>query len=242
MIERFNAVVLRMIKYSDSLMIADVYTQSRGRLSFLVPVSRSKRSKVRSVLFQPLSMLTFNAAYREGKGLCRLVDAQPYAYYSTIPYDVVKSSIALYLAEMLSNILHEEGENEPLFAYLDYALNWFDSAREGYADFHILFLVHLTRYLGISPNVESFVPGSCFDLLAGCLVSKPPLHAQYLSPEDTRNFIALLNVDFDALPSVALNRKARGEYLTLLQNYYRLHIPGFSEPKSAEVLREIFDY
>lgn len=242
MVERFNAVVLRTIKYSDSLMVADVYTQSRGRMSFLVPVSRSKRSKVRSVLFQPLSMLTFNAPYREKGGLSRLADVQPYSLYSTIPYDVVKSAIALYLAEMLSNILYEEGDNEPLFAYLDYAFNWFDNAESGYSDFHILFLLHLTRYLGISPNVEMPASNSYFDLLAGCLVGERPLHPQFLSPEDTRNFIALMELDFDSLSTVTLNRRARGEYLTLLQNYYHLHIPGFSEPRSAEVLRELFNY
>ena len=72
MIEKFEGIVLRTLKYSDGLMIADIYTAQRGRMSFLVPVSHSKRTKVRSVLFQPLSMLTFTATVKAGRNLSRI--------------------------------------------------------------------------------------------------------------------------------------------------------------------------
>ncbi len=241
MVEKFHGVVLRTIKYSDTLMIADIYTQSHGRMSFLVPISRSKKTKVRSVLFQPLSMLSFSAPYRRGKSLARLTDVAPYTLYSSIPYEITKSSVALYLAEFLSNVLREECENEALFTFIDYALNWFDEAKENYSDFHIVFLLQLTRYLGIFPNIENYKKGDYFDLDAGTLVSERPLHPQYLSSEDTYNFVSLLKVDFASLHTISLNRKVRGAYLTLLQNYYRLHIPDFPELKSTDVLRELFD-
>ena len=107
MVEIINGVVLRTIKYSDNLMIADIYTLQHGRRSFLLPVTRSKRSRVRSVLFQPLSIITFSAS-TNARSLARISDAQPLLLYSTIPYDVVKSSIALYLAEVLTYALHEQ--------------------------------------------------------------------------------------------------------------------------------------
>ena len=144
MLERFDGIVLRTQKYSDSLMIADIYTRTRGRLSFLVPVSRSRQSKVRSVLFQPLSMLTFMASYRKGKQLSRISDVQPYAVYSNIPYDVVKSSIALFLSELLTYSLREEGEDEMLFNFLDRSFMLFDNLEKGYADFHIVFLSNVS--------------------------------------------------------------------------------------------------
>ena len=131
MIERLNGVVLRTVKYSDTLMIADMYTQSYGRMSFLVPVSRSKRARVRSVLFQPLSMLSFTANVRQGKALSRLSDVQPYPLFSSLPFDVSKSSVAVYLSEFLSYALREDDEHEALFAFIDYALHWFDEARSG---------------------------------------------------------------------------------------------------------------
>lgn len=238
--ERFCGIVLRTIKYSDNLMIADVFTRSHGRMSFLVPVSRNRASRVRSVLFQPLSILSFSAPFRRGKSLVRVSDVQPYVLYSSLPYDVVKSSIALFLAEFLTYVLREEGENEPLFAFLDYAFSWFDETESGYADFHILFMAQLTKFLGIYPNVEDFSPGCFFDLVAGFIVKEHPLHSQYLFPDDTENFVYFLKLDFNSLKNVSLNRATRGEYLTLLLNYYRLHIPDFPELKSTAVLHELF--
>ncbi len=240
MIESLNGIVLRTIKHSDTLMIADILTQSHGRMSFLVPMSRSRRSGVRNVLFQPLSMLTFSAPVGR-RGLSRLSEVQPYYLYSSIPYDVYKSAIALYLSEFLCAVLREEGKNEALFAYLDYAFCWFDEAQDGYSDFHIVFLLQLTRFIGIFPNVEGARKGSYFDLAAGCIVNEHPLHNQFLTPDDTVNFIELLEVGFDSIGRLAMNRKARREYLALINNYYSLHIPDFPLLRSAEVLRELFD-
>ena len=91
MTEKFEGIVLRTFKYSDSLMVADIYTKSRGRLSFLVPVSHSKRSKVRNVLFQPLSMLSFTASFKKG-AMSRVQEVQPYNMLLSLQGDVVKSS------------------------------------------------------------------------------------------------------------------------------------------------------
>ena len=241
MVETLTGIVLRTIKYSDNLMIADMYTRERGRASFLVPVSRGKRTKVRSVMFQPLSMLTFTANAGRGKSLPRLSEVQPYVIYDTVPYDVAKSAVAIYIAEYLVAVLREEGENEALFAYLDYALCFFDGMRAPCADFHIVFLLQLTRFLGIYPNVEGAAGNRYFDLQAGTLVGESPLHSHYLTPEDTRNFIGMLRIDFDSMHGLSLNRKARGEYLALIQNYYSLHVPDFPDIKSSDVLRELFD-
>ena len=149
MVEKFEGIVLSTLKYNDGLMIADLYTSQRGRMSFLVPVSYSKRSRVRSVLFQPLSMLSFTATVKTGRTLSRIGEVQPYSMYSSINNDVVKSSIALYLAELLSYALREDGRDDALFTFLDRSFTLFDNLEHGYADFHLVFMVQLLRFLGI---------------------------------------------------------------------------------------------
>lgn len=241
MVKNFTGIVLRTIKHSDNLMIADMYTLSRGRMAFAVSISRGRKSKVRNVLFQPLSTLSFNANCTRHSSLPRLSEAYPLTIYSSIQTDVIKTAIALYLSEFLCLVLREEEENEPLFRYLDYAFSWFDEAQKGYSDFHIIFLLHLTRFLGIFPNIEDVDNGRWFDLAAGSIVNEHPLHSHYLPEHETQNFIRLLNADFDSAGTFALNRKSRSAYLTLIEEYYSLHIPGFSTIKSGEVLRELFD-
>ena len=241
MLERFDGIVLRTQKYSDSLMIADIYTRTRGRLSFLVPVSRSRQSKVRSVLFQPLSMLTFMASYRKSKQLSRISDVQPYAVYSNIPYDVVKSSIALFLSELLTYSLREEGEDEMLFNFLDRSFMLFDNLESGYADFHIVFMSQLLRHLGVYPNLDGNTPYSYLDLAHGTVVRDHPLHPDFLMPQEAQDFIPVLQTGYESMHALSLNRGLRGRYLAILLTYYRLHIPDFPKLKSFEVLKELFD-
>jgi DNA repair protein RecO (recombination protein O) len=241
MIEKFEGIVLRTLKYSDGLMIADIYTAQRGRMSFLVPVSHSKRSKVRSVLFQPLSMLTFTATVKAGRNLSRIGEVQPFSMYSSITNDVVKSSIALYLAELLTFALREDGSDDSLFTFLDRSFTLFDNLEHGYADFHLVFMVQLLRFLGIYPNLEDYTPGCYFDLAHGCTTREHPLHPHFLLPENAAIFVDLLHTGYDSMHLLSLNRKLRGEFLATLSLYYQLHIPEFPELKSAAVLRELFD-
>ncbi len=240
MVENYKGIVLRCIKYSDNLMITDVYTLEKGRLSFLLPVSHGKRSRVRNVLFQPLSLIELTASVHVRRRLSRITDARPMQIYSSIPLDVVKSSIAMYLAEVLTHALREEERDEALFNYIDRALTWFDSVPEGYADFHLVFMSQLLRFLGIYPNIENLAPNSYFDMQAGCLVREHPLHPHFLMPHSTAGFVQLLGANFLSVRSLALNKERRGEFLAVLEEYYRLHIPEFPSIRSGEVLRELF--
>ena len=239
MIENFDGIVLRTVKYSDSLMIADMYTRSHGRLAFLVPVSHSKRSKVRSVLFQPLSMLSFTAPFKKGV-MSRVQEVRPYSMFLSLQGDVVKSSMALYLSELLSCSLREGGEDESLFNFLDRSLTLLDTLEAGYSDFHLVFMVQLLRYLGIYPNLEGYSANSYFDLQQGCMTGVQPLHGNYLSPAEAASFVELLRTGYDTMHMLSLNRGLRGRYLAILTLYYRLHIPEFPQLKSIDVLHELF--
>ena len=241
MIEKFDGIVLRTIKYSDNLMIADVYTRTHGRQSFLVPVSHSKRGRVRCVLFQPLAMLSFTASYKKERALSRVTDVQPYSVYSTIPFDVVKSSIALYLSELLAYSLQEQSNDESLFIFLDSSFALFDTLESGYADFHLVFMVQLLRFLGIFPNLDDYTQYSYIDLVQGTAVNVHPLHGNFLMPQMAVPFVNLLRTDYSTMHRLSLNRKLRGELLAILTDYYRLHIPDFPKLKSMEVLKELFD-
>ena len=241
MTEIFEGIVLRTLKYSDNLMIADIYTRSHGRLSFLLPVSSSSRGRARRVLLQPLSMISFTANYKKGKSLARISDVQPYMLYSTVQSDVVKSSIALFLSELLVYSLREEGDDESLFNFLDRSFVLFDNLEECHADFHLVFMVQLLRYIGIYPNLENYTQRSYIDLLQGCAVNEHPLHPDFLMPQDALAFVQLLRTGYDSMHMLSLNRKLRGEYLAILLKYYRLHIPDFPQLKSMDVLRELFD-
>lgn len=242
MLQKMQGVVLRTLKYKDTSMIVDIYTESMGRTSFLVAVSRSRKAPLRSVLFQPLALVEFEADIRPNRTLYKVKEVRPLHTFTSLPYHPMKSAVALFLSEFLYRAVREEGENRPLFAYLQHSVRWLDACERGYANFHLVFLIRLSRFLGLYPNLENYRHGDYFDLLNACFTPLKPLHhAYYLMPEEAARLLPLVRMNFDTMHLFRMNRMERNRCLTVLNDYYRLHLPGFPELKSLEVLRELFD-
>lgn len=242
MLQKTIGVVLHTLKYNDTSIIVEMYTELSGRASFVVKVPRSRKAAVKSALFQPLALLEIEADYRPNTTLYRIREAKSYYPYSSIPYDPYKSSIALFLSEFLYRAVREEAENRPLFAYLQHSMVWLDECREGFANFHLVFLMRLSRFLGLYPNLDDYQEGDYFDLLNACFTDKrPQLHSSYINPDDAARLRQLMRMNYDTMHLFAMSRAERGRCLAIINDYYRLHLPEFPVLKSLEVLKELFD-
>lgn len=243
--ENIRGIVLRTVRYGDTSMIVDLFTASRGRQSFVASTSRAKRS-VRSVSYwQPLSMVEFSADIRGNAGrLPKPVDVHSYYNYVDLPFSPVKSSLALFLSEFLCAALREEKENAPLYAYLESSLQWLDMVENpsAMANFHLAFLMHLSRFIGIYPNLElpTLTSHLYFDLLSGCYSDRQPPHAHFLKGAEASVLPLLFRMDYPTMHLFRLSRQNRQRILHVLNEYYRLHVPNFPELKSLEVLHELY--
>ena len=140
----------------------------------------------------------------------------------------------------LSYALREEGKNEPLFAYLVSSIRWLDACRSDYANFHLVFLIRLSRSWVLS-NLEDYREGSWFDMLNACFVENKPLHGICLSPEESSHICQLARMTYyETMFLFGMNRMERQRCLTVMMEYYRLHLPEFPELKSLDVLKELF--
>ena len=242
MLQTTRGIVLRTIKYKDALMIADVYTETSGRASFLVRVPRSRKSAVKPMLFQPLALVELEADFRPSATIHKVKEAKSAWPFASLPYEPRKAAIALFLAEFLCRAVREEAENRPLFAYLWHSIVWLDECREGFANFHLVFLMRLSRFLGLYPNLEDYREGDYFDLQAACFTPlRPQTHASYIGPEEASRLLKLMRMNYDTMHLFALSRHERSRCLDVMNEYYRLHLPGFPELKSLGVLKELFD-
>ena len=278
--ETLRGIVLRTVRYGDTSLIVDLFTESHGRMSFMASTLRAKRS-VRSVSFwQPLSMVEFSAELLPNGGkLPRPSDVRTYYNYIDLPFSPIKSTLALFLAEFLSAALREEKENTPLYRYIESSLQWLDLADSpaSIANFHLAFLMHLSRFIGIYPNLDvsgnlnpNLNPNSplsavnsplstvhfqlstlnsqlstlnsqlYFDLLAGTYCDRQPSHAHFLRNEEARVLPVLFRMNYPTMHLFRLSRRERQRILHVLNEYYRLHVPGFPELKSLEILQELF--
>ena len=238
--ETTKAVVLNCIKYSDNSVVVSFFTERYGNVSSLVRIPKSARRGAMLSLLQRLSLVEIELDYRESRDMQGVRNISLYHPWTSIPYNPVKASVAMFLAEFLYNAIRSEGMNVRLFAFLEQSLVWFDSNTEGMANFHLLLPVKLTMFLGIMPNMEGYREGMFFDMQSGEAVELPPLHKYMLNKEDAAFLPVLLGTDYSQMHELALTRQQRWHILEIIIVYYRLHVPGFNSLQSLNVLREVF--
>ena len=238
MIVSTKAIVLTSVKYGEADLIVKCLTELGTRSYMLRGVFRSRSKSVKAAYFQPLSLLELTANHNNKGNLNSIREVRAAYIYQSLSTSVFKQSIALFLAEVLSASLREEEENAALFEYLETAFVWLDSHRE-IANFHLLFLLRLTRHLGFYPDRKN-MEAAYFDLKEGSFTTSKPF-GNYLEGEKIVLFKSLIGIKFDDIPSLKWNAEKRQNVLDALLEYYQWHIPGFKKPKSLKVLKEVFN-
>lgn len=237
MIITTKAIVLSAIKYGDSSLIVRLFTQSDGMKSYMVKgVLTSKKGKFKKGYFQPLTILEVVASHRNKGTLESLRDIKLHTAYSSLQTDLVKSSLGMFLSEMLVVAMQEEEKNTALFEFITNGMIWLDTNTK-IANFHIVFLLELTKYLGFYPDTSG-VQKPYFDLREGDFTST--IHSEVIEGQTLEDFKKFLNTDFKNACEVKLSRKSRGLILEQIIRYYQYHLVAFKRPKSLEILPEIF--
>ena len=241
MLTKTTAIVLHNIKYGDSKMIVDMFTRAHGRMSFVVSIPKSSKSKLRKQFFQPLSMLSLEYDYRPKVQLQKIRNVALFHPYSSLPFDIDKLTVGMFISEFLYHSLYGEQQNEQMFDYIYDSLQWFDGSPSPTANFHLVFMMRLSLFLGFYPNLDDFVPGCVFDLRSGSFSSVAPLYSDYLLPDEASQMSLMMRMNYSTMHLFKFTRAQRNRLLDVIVQYYRLHIPGFPEMKSLDVLRNIYD-
>ena len=232
--------MLHSLKYGETRLIVDMFTRSYGRLSFIVSLPKSAKGKMKKQFFQPLTLLEIETDVRPRLQLQKLSDARLLHPFSTIPFDQHKLSIALFIAEFLYYALRSEQQNALLFDYVTDSIQWLDGQDSRFANFHLVFLMRLSRFLGFYPNLDDYAAGDYFDLRESVFLSAPPVHRDFLYPQEAEKVQLMMRMDFATMHLFQMSHTERNRLLEVALSYYRLHIPDFPELKSLSVLQELY--
>jgi DNA repair protein RecO (recombination protein O) len=231
-----RGIVFHTVPYSDTRVIAKIYTRDFGLLSFIVSVSRSKSGKIKSPLLQPLTQVDLRIEKKEKSNLHSLRDITLAVPYAHLHSDIVKTTIALFTAEVLYKTVREEERNEAMFSYIANALLVLDVAHDGVANFHLVFMMHLARFLGFYPLENEAGPDSVFDLTNGMFVATTPGHFNFLDPVESRLFEEIFHSDFEHMQALELNGEKRRVALSAILRYYEAHVAGMQPIVGHEIL------
>ncbi len=242
MYETLKCVVLRTIKYDDRRSIVTAWSESRGRVSLLVPAGASREARRRRALMMPLGLFEGEADIKPGRDLLSIRDLRPLRVLPDICCNPAKAVVAMFLSEALDRILREAAPDPLLSAYIFDAVELLDKLTKpvGVANFPLVFLYKLGEFLGIEPDCGSWRPGYVFDLPGGVFRQTAPTNGRWIEPADAE-FVRLLDrLSFAASERLGIPRTQRRNALDMILEYYTMHHAPLSGLKSLPVVREIF--
>lgn len=239
MIETHQIIVLNTMKFAEDKLIVNAISREAARVTLLVRIAHSQRAAVRHTLFQPLAVLEVQWESNPRSTMLKPKGARAALPLYSLQGDPAKSTVAMFLAEFLNHVTRSEFDGGLLFDYIVYALQWFDAADKDFANFHLVFLMRLTRFLGIEPDL-TLDEAHYFDLQDGAFTRTRPAHAYYIEGGDAALLPTLWRMNFGTMQVFRLSGAQRSRILEAIITYYRLHLPGIPELKSLDVLRAVF--
>jgi DNA repair protein RecO (recombination protein O) len=231
-----EGIVLKSIKYSETSIILDIYTLDYGLKSFIINGVRSSKSKASASMFQVMNFLKISFYDKENDVLLRPTEYNYLIHYKSLPTDIFKSAVGVFMAELTRNSIKEKGEFEDLYLFIKKSYIILDENNlNQLPNFYINYLLDLSRHLGFYPHNNHNDTNVFFDMMNGYF-SDHIVESKYTMTSD----VSLLLHQVITEPTKRLLPTERDVLIDELLIYYKLHIENFRELKSLTVLREIF--
>ena len=227
-----RAIVLKTVKYGEDKFII-------GRDSSIWKISRGHNAKVAKQLFQPLTILDIVVDSNPRKQLSYIKEARLAFVYMSLPFNEMKMALAFFFSEFLLYATRDLHNDKALYDFVEQSLSWLDVADKGIANFHLMFMIRMSRFLGFFPDMSSHHQGYIFDLREGRFTGDIPTHKDYLLPDDANKMHILMRMTPSNLHYYKMTKKERNRVIDFSLQFYRLHIPQFGEMKTLEVLRSL---
>ena len=241
MLHKTRGIVFKTTDYGESSVIVQVFTEKFGLQSYIINGVKKPKAKITRNMLQPLHLLDVVVYHKANSGIQRISELKNTPVLLSIPYDVVKSCIAIFLNEVLYKAIKQQSEDENLFGFIFNSIEWLDHQSAGLANFHLLFLIQLTRYLGFYPDTAFAANADYFDMKNGVFSRYKPDSVSYLSPPHTHYFYRLLGCSFEDCPQLKISNDERRYLLNKLLEYYAMHIESLGSIRSLGVLEEVME-
>lgn len=239
MLHKTRGIVLKTTTYNESSVVVQVFTERFGIQSYLINGVKKPKAKIPMNVLQPLHLLEMVVYHKQNAQIQRVAEARPMPLFKTIPYEVIKNTMVQFLNEVLYKSIRQQHTDEHLFEYLFHAISWLDETDEFSVNFHLSFLMKLTRFLGFAPQEQARFDQKYFDLQEGNFTSLSPIHPYFISDADGNLLLQLLNMPFERNGEIKLDNTHRRFILDKILIYYQLHAASFGQIKSHQILEEI---
>lgn len=239
--KELHIIALRTVRHTDRHSILTAYSLELGRVAFAIPAGAGREALRRRALLMPLALVECVADIRPGREVMIMHEPRAEEPLTSLRTNPVKSSLVMFIAEVLGVVLRDGPPDELSYAYIHNAVTLLDRLpTESVANFHLMFLYGLGRFLGIEPDVSGYRQGMVFDMLDGRFRLSAPMHRHYLDPVQSGAVVALSRMNPANMHLFKMSRHERNQLLDGILQYYSLHYTGLQSLRSLDVLRELF--
>ncbi len=239
MLHKTRGIVFKTTSYSESSVVVQVFTEKFGLQSYLINGVKRPKAKIKMNMLQPLHLLEMVVYHKATGNIQRVSELRQQPAFVSIPYNVMKSAVIMFLNEVLYKAVREQIADDVLFEFLFHAIEILDKMEHVNVNFHLYFLLRLSRFLGFYPDISKAVDASYFDLQGGCFTQHLPPHSYSIDQPLCTLWFQLLQSNFDTLHTLHISVAQRRILLGKVLDYFRLHIEGFGQIKSHLVLEEV---
>lgn len=240
MLHKTQGLVLNTINYNEKYILVHVFTESFGRVTYMVSKTKSRNTKVPRSLFSPLALLDLEVDHQASRNIQRIREVRSTFHFIDIPTHMSKTSMAFFLSEFLSRVLKDINDSKHLFRFLHQSIRVLEMTDNSIANFHLVFMLKLSQFLGFYPNLQDYTANNYFDMMNAEFVSTQPLHRHYLNRQESAALSRLARISYTNMHKFVFSRKERITIINQILEYYRLHLYDFPPLKSLDVLHELF--
>ncbi|BAG83313.1 MAG: DNA repair protein RecO [Candidatus Azobacteroides pseudotrichonymphae] len=241
MLYKTKAITLYNINYNDNYSIVHVLTEEFGPVSYLTAKFKKQKTHLSKSFFHPLSLVELEVEHKNLREIQYIKEAKTYIPLVSLLNNPIKSSICIFLAEFISKALKEKQSDKLLFNYILQSIQVLEFIEKNYSNFHLVFTIRLSQFLGFYPNNTDYSKGMYFDMQNGIFVQQQPPHTHFVHSDDSWIVAKLLQMNYENMFHFQFTRNERKKIISQILEYYYLHLGGFSKIKSLAILHSVFD-
>ena len=241
MLVKTRGIIFRAIKYSETSIIADIFTEAKGLRSYIISGVRTKNARFKASVLQVMTLVDMVAYHREDKNLTRIKEIKAAHVYHSVPFDVVKGAVGLFMIELARKTIQESEENKLLFDFLFGSFQQLDATEHSVSNFHIAFMIELTAFLGFLPGGEYMDQTRGFDLAEGIFTELHEGGLHTLDEGQSKLLDTFLKTPMGQSHTIPLNRKERKSFLNEMITFYKLHVENFDSLNAYRILEEVLE-
>ncbi len=239
MLHKTRGIVLKTTKYSESSLVVHILTEKFGLQSYMVNGARKSKAKIRANMLQPLHLVEMVVYFKQGGGLQRITELKNQPVLVDIPFDIVKSSLALFLCDLVYHAVRDQDTDEQMFDFIFNSVELLDLKKDHLSNFHLLFMVAFSRFLGFYPSSQFTSRDHYFDLRNGVFRENIPEHPLFMMDAEVQSLKELMQTGFDNLHELHIPSAVRRNLLQNLIAYYEYHLEKFGSIQSHQVLEVV---